>query len=51
MKKVDKRSKAGIGGGALSGVRINDADEQTLEEIVDEFIDSNPIIYERLSKL
>jgi hypothetical protein len=25
--------------------------EQTLEEIVDGFIDSNPIIYERLSKL
>jgi len=27
------------------------ADEQTLEEIIDEFIDANPIVYERLSKL
>lgn len=52
MKRVDtKIGSAGIVGGALNSLRTKNTREQTLEEIVDGFIDSNPIIYERLSKL
>ena len=51
MKRVDsKLGGAGIGG-AIKSLRAEDTREQTLEEIIDGFIDENPIVYERLSKL